>query len=101
MFALVMVKGPSEGKTFSLDKDSVVIGRHPSVDIVLESPMISRQHARIRQLDGSFFIDSLGSRNPIRLNGQTVMTAAPLAEGDTIQIDLYVFAFRRAGAGAE
>src|SRR5690242_13004349 len=100
MFALVIAKGPQAGKKFLLDKDSVVIGRHPDVEIHLPDPQISRQHARIRQRDGSYFIENLGSRNPILLNGQTVSGAA-LAEGDAIQIGPYTFVLRREQAAGE
>jgi hypothetical protein len=95
MFTLRIVLGPDAGKRFSLEKDSVVLGRRPDLDIVLSSMAVSRQHARIWQRDGSFFIEDLGTSNGTKLNGRTLSQPAPLAEGDSIQIGGYTLEFRR------
>lgn len=94
MFSLVIVYGPDTGKEFLLDRDSVVLGRNPDAEIFLPDLHISRTHARIWQRDGSYFIENLGSRNPIILNGQPVSQAA-LTEGDAIQVGPYLIMVRR------
>jgi Protein kinase domain/Inner membrane component of T3SS, cytoplasmic domain/GAF domain len=100
MFALVIVRGPDAGTKFPLDKESVVLGRQPDLDVPLNNPAISRQHARVWQRDGSFFIEDLKSRNGLVLNGQRV-TSGALAEGDLIGIGPYVLAFRRDAAARQ
>jgi hypothetical protein len=101
MFALEIVKGPDAGKRFALAKDSVILGRSPSVDIVLNDSYISRQHARVWQREGAWFIEDLGAKIPISVNGSPVRRATPLADGDAIQIGRYVLVLRREAADRE
>jgi hypothetical protein len=95
MFTLVIVKGPDAGRQFPLDKESVVLGRLPNLEIVLASLAVSRRHARIWQRDGSFFIEDLGTSNGTYLNGGHLSQPAPLAEGDSVRIGPYLLVFRR------
>ena len=47
-----------------LDPAGVIIGRDPKCQIVLDSPRISRRHARIFQDPfGRWIVEDLGSRN--------------------------------------
>jgi transcriptional regulator with GAF, ATPase, and Fis domain len=48
--------------------DEVVFGRGPDVDIVINDPSVSRQHARLR-LGDPMTIEDLGSRNGTRARG--------------------------------
>jgi phosphoserine phosphatase RsbU/P len=93
--ALVVVKGPRQGTRFPLDRDVVSLGRSTNAQIVLASSEVSRLHSRILQRDGSFFIEDLQSPNGTYLNGRRLSKAAPLADGDSIQIGPYTFAFQR------
>jgi pSer/pThr/pTyr-binding forkhead associated (FHA) protein len=86
MFTLQIVKGPHAGTVFRLDKDSIAIGRHQDAEIVLDTPEVSRRHARITRREGSFFIEDLGTRNGTSLNGRRLVQPAPLADGDSVQI---------------
>lgn len=84
--AIVIVgKGPDAGTKFTLDKDSVTCGRHPSSDIFLNDVTVSRKHAEIKRDDGDFFLQDLGSLNGTFVNRQRV-DSSPLANGDEIQI---------------
>ncbi len=49
-----------------VDGENVAIGRDESNDVTLRSPFVSREHGRIVQDNGTFFIESLG------MNGLTV-----------------------------
>jgi len=69
------------------DGDTVTIGRDETNDVVLASPFVSRQHARIVSEDPGYVIESLG------LNGVTVANRlvphkqqAKLDYGDEIRI---------------
>jgi hypothetical protein len=95
MFALVIVKGPDAGKRFPLGVDPVLLGRSPDVEVVLNGTSVSRQHARIWQRGGSFFIEDYRSSNGTILNGRRLTQPEPLEEGDEIQIGDYTLAFRR------
>jgi hypothetical protein len=82
------------GKTYSLDKDRVVIGRLPENDVVLSDPGASREHAEIRRVGGAFVVADLGATNTTLVNGQPVAERA-LADGDRITIGNTVLEFRR------
>jgi pSer/pThr/pTyr-binding forkhead associated (FHA) protein len=66
--------------------NSLVIGRDPECDLVLDSIFVSRSHARLCRVEGGYEVIDLESRNGIDLNGQQVNRAASLAPGDTITI---------------
>lgn len=59
----------------------MIIGRNPDCDLVLDSPLVSRQHAR---LEGSTLTD-LGSSNGTFVNGQRV-DSCQLEEGQEVYI---------------
>ncbi len=67
--------------------DQVRIGRHPSNEIVLDSPWVSEYHARIVRVNGGLELVDLGSLTGTLLNRVPVRHAA-LADGDVIAIGL-------------
>ncbi len=62
-----------------------IIGRDPQCDILISDAAVSRRHARIAYEQGRFFIEDLGSKNGILINGQK-QTHAWLDNFDFIQI---------------
>src|SRR5690349_4619427 len=63
-----------------------VIGRTSDCQLSLDDPLVSRRHAVLTvELDG-VFIDDLGSRNGVFLNGQRIEQRARIADGDAIRI---------------
>ncbi|MDR1768500.1 MAG: FHA domain-containing protein, partial [Propionibacteriaceae bacterium] len=64
----------------------LTIGRGNDVDLQINDPGISRQHARISvDDDGRVMIEDLGSTNGISVDGRKVQ-AAPLALGSNLTI---------------
>jgi DNA-binding winged helix-turn-helix (wHTH) protein len=83
-----------EGRELLIQKHKTIIGRDPGVDVQLESPRISRQHAQV-VIDGSrALLEDLGSKNGTVLRGQRITTPTPLAHGDEIRIGPFVLTFR-------
>ena len=68
---------------------------------MLESASVSRQHARILNIDGNFYVEDLHSRNGTLLNGQPVEQRQLLAEDDQLGICDLSFVFHLGAAGAE
>ena len=83
-FTLVTVEGKAAGRTFVPSSDVVVIGSHPSADLVLRDPAVSRFHCEITLADPPTIRD-LGSRNSTILNGVAV-SQAPLADGAVLTL---------------
>ena len=86
MAHLQAISGSAFGKRFDLEKDEIVLGRHPDCDVTIEVGAVSRQHARIRIAGEDFTLEDLRSRNGTFLNGQEVKTPAKLRDGDLIRI---------------
>ena len=95
MEALVTIKGPNTGRRFVLDgADSLGIGRQADSCVYLESLAVSRQHARIINDGGTWFVEDAGSSNGTFVNGRRVQGRVPLTENDTLQVGPYVLALR-------
>ena len=70
---LVVQKGPHAGQRFVFSKAKITIGRSPENDIVLvNDPLISRQHAYIEMNHNDIEIINLSAKNPILVNGENV-----------------------------
>jgi phosphoserine phosphatase RsbU/P len=95
MAVLQVLQGLNPGTTIPLEGASVTLGRHPACDIVLESGSVSRQHARILNVDGDYFVEDLHSRNGTMVNGRTIAQRQLLADGDQLGICDLSFAFRQ------
>jgi phosphoserine phosphatase RsbU/P len=93
MAVLQALRGQNPGSLYPLEGPSIVLGRHPGCDIVLDSDAVSRQHARIVSLDGRFQIEDLHSRNGTMLNGRLVNGRQPLVDSDELGICDLAFVF--------
>ena len=83
-------KGSQDPETsYVHDGDVCRIGTHPSNDLVLGDPTVSRFHCRISRAAGGWRIADTGSRNGTRLDSVRVLVAelegeAVIAVGDSI-----------------
>ncbi|MBD3885530.1 FHA domain-containing protein [Phormidium tenue FACHB-886] len=70
-----------------------IIGRHPNCDIVLDSPEVSRYHAKIVFQNGDYLLNDLNSTDGCRLNKQAVRLNEDyvLEEEDAIYIGTFLF----------
>ena len=75
-----------------------LIGRDGDVAVWLESPTISRHHAKIRISDAHATIEDLASKNGTFLHGSRLAAPAPLADGDEIRLGSITVTFRKASA---
>jgi serine/threonine protein kinase len=97
MATLVIIKGPNAGKEFALESETTVLGRQTDSAICLDSTGVSRRHAVVERMGGSYVVRDLASRNGTYINGQRIDGPVPLTEKDRLQIGPYVFVLRLSG----
>ena len=83
---LEFIKGTMTGKVMEITSQGVMFGRDPSCEIRLDEALISRQHARIKLVEGRYLFEDLGSTNGVRVNGVRLRGSTPLAEGDHVTV---------------
>jgi len=91
--------GSAAQKTFVQHGGS--IGRADECDWVLPASGVSRTHARVRYLNGMYFVEDC-STNGMLLNGTALVRGEPamLGEGDRLQVDTFEIEVRLQTIGA-
>jgi DNA-binding winged helix-turn-helix (wHTH) protein len=75
-----------------------VIGRDSGSTIQIDSPGVSRHHARILVARGEATLEDLGSKNGTQLNGARITGPARLSDGDQIALGTVRLTFRTESA---
>ncbi len=96
---LKVIKGSSAGQVLALSGGKVVLGRHPSCQIVLDNASVSRQHAQILEEQGLFLVEDLRSRNGTQVNRQSIRGRTELRDGDELKVCDYAFLFMLKATG--
>lgn len=94
---LVVLRGPLKGNVYPLDlerwgTDELILGRSKDCHILLHDAKVSKRHLRLFREGGRWYLEDLGSRNGVHLNGTKVLRGA-LSSGDEIQVGDAVFCF--------
>lgn len=71
-----------------------MIGRGADAAIPIDSPGISRQHARIVVADGQGVLEDLGSKNGTHVDGSRITAPCRLVDGNEIRLGAVVMTFR-------
>lgn len=93
MAVLQLIRGGEVGRQYHLDHERTVLGRHPNCEFVLESGVVSRQHAQILESHGTYYVEDLRSRNGTFVNGEMISGRQELREGDEIRLCEVVLVF--------
>ncbi|HEY2810736.1 MAG TPA: type III secretion system inner membrane ring subunit SctD [Rhabdochlamydiaceae bacterium] len=86
---LKVIAGPNSGAEFALQRGATyIVGKDPHLcDIVFQDLSVSRQHARlIVDEDNQVFIEDLGSRNGVLINGELSAQRTLLSPQDLIAV---------------
>jgi len=62
------------------------IGRAPDCEVLIKDPRVSRHHAMIRKVEGSYYFYELGSFNGTYVNDRRVTTGHKLENGDQLTV---------------
>jgi hypothetical protein len=69
-----------------LREGSILAGRLPECDVMIDDGLVSRMHARISVRDDSVIVEDLHSTNGVYVNGARITHSALLREGDRLLI---------------
>src|SRR5207247_1759472 len=83
---LLVVEVSGAEQALAIDGSAMTIGRERGCAVRLDSPYVSRQHARIEVRDAGPTLVDLGSHNGSLLNGVRVQEPALLRVGDVITV---------------
>jgi len=82
---LDFILGPMANQTLQLSEEVTTIGSVAGNTVVLADPAVSRKHAGIRKVNGSYELADLGSTNGVYVNGHKVPKKT-LEPGDIIRV---------------
>jgi pSer/pThr/pTyr-binding forkhead associated (FHA) protein len=79
--SLAVIAGPDAGRMFVIEKPRVVLGRE-DVDLALDDPEVSRQHAAIEVAGDRVTVVDLGSANGTHVGDEPVAEALLENQGE-------------------
>jgi MoxR-like ATPase len=87
---LVVQNGPLKGNAYSLDParwggEELLVGRSKDCHVLLPDSKVSKHHARLVLKSNRWYVEDLGSRNGVLLNGDKV-TSEMLSPHDALQV---------------
>jgi pSer/pThr/pTyr-binding forkhead associated (FHA) protein len=85
-YQLTYLSGANQGLTVEFSQNVVFIGRDPGIDMVINEPHVSENHAKLAFRGEQVFIEDLGSTNGTFVNGRRITSPVPLNSGDTVQL---------------
>lgn len=88
-----------DGRRISLQAGENILGREPEQGIRVDSPTVSRRHARISVGSADATLEDLGSKNGTFLCGEQVSAIVRLTDGDEIRVGSVVLTFRMQSSG--
>ncbi len=91
---LKVVSGPNSGAEFALQRGTTyILGKDPNLcDIVFQDLSVSRQHARVMVDEtNQLFIEDLGSRNGVLVNGELIHEKRLVSSQDLVSIGTTAF----------
>jgi DNA-binding winged helix-turn-helix (wHTH) protein len=81
-------------RQFPLMEGANVVGRAADATISIDSPGVSRYHARFTVSNRDVTVEDLGSKNGTHVNGTGISGPTTLADGDEVRLGLIVLTYR-------
>lgn len=98
---LTLVLGRKTVQVYDIDAPLIRVGRDEAMEIHIDNPSVSRQHAEIRNDAGSWVVADLGSSNGTFLNGERLAAPTGVSPGDEISMGKFSILFEKTGVEAE
>lgn len=83
---LIVVRSESQVGTRVSVGDSVVLGRSPDADVLLDDPYASMFHLRLTMDGDTMSLADLGTTNGTYVNGRRITSPVTLNAGDSVQV---------------
>jgi len=83
-----------KGGRATLSEGEHILGRDAEASVVLDSPSVSRRHARILIAGSEATLEDLGSKNGTFLEDRRVGSPLPLSDGDKLHVGSVGLTFR-------
>jgi hypothetical protein len=87
---IVIHEGERAGQRWTIQNDTLLVGRGTECDLVLPERQVSRQHIKIKLVEEQYYVEDLDSKNGTWVNGTQLKGERLLKDGDEIQIALAV-----------
>jgi len=84
-----------DGRRIPLQPGENVLGRDVSDGIPIDSPSVSRRHARISVTTAHATVEDLGSKNGTYVRGERIATPVLLNDGDEVRVGSVMMQFRQ------
>lgn len=88
------VGGMVAGQRIMITKDETILGRSGVCDVQFHDPKVSRQHAKLRLINGQYHLQDMQSTGGTYVNSKRITTHI-LADHDQIRMGDSVVIFRR------
>ncbi|NBC49690.1 MAG: ATP-binding cassette domain-containing protein [Gammaproteobacteria bacterium] len=82
-----------DGQAAAMQGNDLVIGRLAGCGLQIDSPLISREHARLSLREDSVLVEDLKSTNGTWVNGARIAGPTPIHPGDRIAFASFVYLF--------
>lgn len=90
--SLMIRSGRQKGMAFKLTKTPIIVGRSPKCDVFLNDMTVSREHAVLEEVNGTWTIKDKDSFNGVWINNKNIDRTV-LHNGDLIQIGCFILKF--------
>lgn len=91
---LVVVQGPTTGRSYQLGSAPVLMGRSPESTVPLDDDYASGRHARLFPQGSRWFLEDLGSTNGTYVDEQRLTRAVAMEAGRPFRVGKTVLELR-------
>lgn len=81
-------------RSFPLTEGEHIVGREPDAAVWLDSPRVSRRHARLVVSGTRAIVEDLASKNGTFVRGERISAPVTLESGDRIRVGPFALTFR-------